>query len=318
MRRAFIYIGQDYAKDVAALLDVVRQLHQDEAYEVYGLVINGEPAPYLELFDTIFLLQDERLRSYDQLALCDVVSYLHKMYEFDSIIMLGTQSGRMLAPRIAMEVNAGLVADVTAIEHFKGKLRLIRPAYSGRMMAAIEVSRKGPVMLTVRPGVFSFQGKDKKNTRILELEKISCRMGKVRQIRKEQKPLTYDICECDVLVSGGGGVVRGFEALEPLAGALGGHVSASRAVVDKGLISRSAQVGQSGKTVRPSLYMAFGIHGAIQHVVALEHVNYIISVNTNANAPICSLSDIVVEGDAVSFANELLKKIREEQADGTY
>jgi len=112
-----------------------------------------------------------------------------------------------------------------------------------------------------------------------------------------------------VLVSGGGGVIGQFHHLERLACKLGGQVSASRKIVDHGIAPRSIQVGQSGKRVSPKLYIALGINGAVQHVEGLKQVGSIISVNLDRNAPICSLSDIVVEGDAVTFIEKLVKMI---------
>lgn len=109
----------------------------------------------------------------------------------------------------------------------------------------------------------------------------------------------------------GGGTARSFHKLESLADVLDGQVSASRKIIDKGIVSRSVQVGQSGKTVRPKLYMALGISGAIQHVEGLKNVENIIAVNTNRSAPICSLSDIVVEGDASEFIDKMVQRIRD-------
>ncbi|SDQ15627.1 electron transfer flavoprotein subunit alpha/FixB family protein [Pseudovibrio sp. Tun.PSC04-5.I4] len=318
MHRALIYVEQGHKKDADDLLEVARQIHGDAPCETYALVINGDVEALIGKFDTILLVQDENIRNYDQLAVADVVAALHQEHDFSSIIVAGTQWGRMLAPRVAMQLGTGLVADVTEIVHHDEKLQLVRPAYSGRMMACIEITGNGPVMLTVRPGVFRYAGGPLKTTKILQAEGITYRTGGIRQIQSQSKKVEYDICDSDVLISGGGGVAKDFEALKPLARALRGKVSASRAIVDRGLVSRNVQVGQSGKTVSPRLYMALGIHGAIQHVVALQDVDYIISVNTNVNAPICSLSDIVVEGDAITFVENLLKKIREEQGNGTH
>jgi electron transfer flavoprotein alpha subunit len=136
--------------------------------------------------------------------------------------------------------------------------------------------------------------------------------GSITVKDKKAKTIHYDIRETDVLISGGAGV-DDMKELEVLATLLKGDVSASRSVVDKGMVSRALQVGQSGKTVSPTLYIALGIHGALQHVEGLKDVSYIISVNTNRNAPICSISDIVVEGDALTFVQRLVKRIEKGQ-----
>lgn len=313
MKRALIYIEHEHMKDGVDLIEVANKIHGVESCETYALIINADSNALLGKFDVVIKVQDEAIKNYDQMAIADVVAGLHREHGFDSIIVPGTQQGRMLAPRVAMQVKTGLVADVTEIHRCDPKVQLVRPAYGGRMMACIEITGNGPVMLTVRPGVFSYEGPESKETKVIKPQGLIYRSGGIRQIRKEEKVVEYDIRESDVLVSGGGGVSNNFGALESLAHALRGQVSASRAIVDKGLAPRSVQVGQSGKTISPNLYIALGIHGAIQHVVGINDADYIISVNTNANAPICSLSDIVVEGDAVTFIDKLLQKINEEQ-----
>ncbi|MRR32189.1 electron transfer flavoprotein subunit alpha/FixB family protein, partial [bacterium] len=227
---------------------------------------------------------------------------------------------RMIAPRLAMRLQAGLVADVTAINREGNELLAIRPAYSGRMLASIRFAGEGPVMMSIRPGVFHSEnsGASRENspvdwtTRIEPFVPRQVRDGKIRRLSVTKKEQIYDIRESDVLVSGGGGVIGKFHHLERLARKLGGQVSASRKIVDQGSAPRSIQVGQSGKRVSPKLYIALGINGAIQHVEGLKQVEHIISVNINKDAPICSLSDIVVEGDAVTFIEKLVHKIEEE------
>ena len=124
-----------------------------------------------------------------------------------------------------------------------------------------------------------------------------------------------DIRESEVLVSGGGGVLRHFGKLELLAKELNGMVAASRRAVDSGLAPRQIQVGQSGKTVSPRLYVAIGISGSIQHVVGIKNAEHIIAVNSNRYAPICSIADIVVEGDATEFIEKMVERIRKEGGD---
>jgi electron transfer flavoprotein alpha subunit len=131
----------------------------------------------------------------------------------------------------------------------------------------------------------------------------------LRLIERQEKSKTRDIRKSEVLISGGGGVVRDFHLLERLAEALHGMVAASRKVVDMGKAPRAIQVGQSGKIVSPRLYIALGISGSAQHVAGIRNAEYIISVNTDLQAPIFSMSDIVVEGDSRAFVEGLLKRI---------
>ena len=165
-------------------------------------------------------------------------------------------------------------------------------------------------MMSVHSGLFAYQQREEVKSTYTLLEGLPYRYGAIAVKDTKEKSIPYDITESDVLVSGGAGF-SDVKILENLATLLGGHVSASRAVVDKGLVSRAIQVGQSGKTVSPSLYIALGIHGALQHVEGLKDIPHIISINTNKNAPICSISDIVVEGDALPFVTKLIQKIEE-------
>ncbi len=228
---------------------------------------------------------------------------------FDCILVPATPFGRMIAPRIAMRLKTGLVADVTAISRNGDELKVIRPAYSGRIMAGIQYTGDGPVMMSIRQGVFQYDNRFEKTTRTENFTPSFVRDGKIRRLAVKHKEQIYDIRESNVLVSGGGGVSGDFHLLEQLARKLGGQVSASRKIVDRGIAPRSIQVGQSGRNVSPKLYIALGINGAIQHVEGLKQVENIIAVNINRDAPICSLSDIVVEGDAVTFIRKLVSQM---------
>jgi electron transfer flavoprotein alpha subunit len=128
-------------------------------------------------------------------------------------------------------------------------------------------------------------------------------------VGRRSKDPPGDIRDAEILISGGGGVLGSFAELEKLASAMGGRVAASRRAVDVGVAARTIQVGQSGRTVSPTLYMALGIDGAGQHIEGLRNIESIISVNTNRHAPICSISDIVVEGDASEFIERLCRRI---------
>lgn len=317
MKRILIYAEHDYQSDAVNLLETAGRIYGEESFESCALIVNAEGNSLSGYFDVLYRVSDDRIRLYDQKSMADLVAGLHREYGFDSILIPATPQGRMLAPRVAMKLKTGLVADVTEIGGSKEALELVRPAYSGRIMAGIHIKGEGPAMMTVRPGIFSYPRNRSVNTRVIEPEGLPAPSRGIRRIQRKEKPLEYDIRESDVLISGGGGVSKDFATLKPLAEALKGQISASRAVVDKGIVARTVQVGQSGKTVSPSLYIALGINGAIQHVEGLKNVDNIISVNINRNAPICSLSDIVVEGDAVTFINNLLERINKEKKDGT-
>lgn len=293
-------------------MEVTRQLYSNEQVETYALMINSDTSIMDGICDVLLCLDDEKLQPFDQRGIGDVCAQIHERYSFDAILFLATPCGRSLAPSVAMRLDTGIVADVTAIANEQGQISLIRPAYSGKLMAGIRITGSGPVMMSVRSGVFTYQKSETKESSRIDLEDLSYRYGNIRLIETKEKNIPYDIKESNVLISAGAGCPD-IERLHTLADQLGGHVSASRSVVDKGIVPRAIQVGQSGKTVSPSLYIALGIHGALQHVEGLKDIPYIISVNTNKDAPICSISDIVVEGDALGFVEKLIQRIEKGQ-----
>jgi len=312
MRRCLIYLDGKALQDSIDLLEVARQIYAADDYWTTGVIMGLDANLAIGAFDSIIQVSLDQIETYDPLAITDVLVELQQTRAFDTILVPATPFGRMLAPRLAMHLKTGLVADVTAIRHEGEQLLAIRPAYSGRIMAAIEFVGEGPVMMSIRPGVFHWDRQTEKNTQMETITPDNVRDGRIRRLAAKAKEQTYDIRESDVLVSGGGGMIGHFHELERLAQTLGGQVSASRKIVDQGIAPRSIQVGQSGKTVSPKLYLALGINGAVQHVEGLKQVKNIISVNLNKNAPICSLSDIVVEGDAVAFIDKLVAKIEQE------
>lgn len=307
MKRSLIFIDNNNYKSSIGLLEVVRQMFGHEEYETYGICINFDHQHMNQVFDKLITV-DENLFEKSPLVVTSIIEEIHNLYKFDSIIIPATAFGRMLAPRLAMRLKVGLVADVTAIDHKEDVLEMIRPAFSGKIMAAIVKIGVGPIMMSVRPDVFVFD-EVLKDTEIIYYTPDIKVKSSIKLLKEETKTESYDIRDSDVLISGGGGIIKDFWKLNELAEVLNGQVSASRMIIDKGIAPRAIQVGQSGKTVTPKLYIALGINGAIQHVEGLKNVESIISVNINRNAPICSLSDIVVEGDANIFIEQLIKKI---------
>ncbi len=311
MKRCMIYLDRQQMSGAIEMLEVLRQMYPDEATIACGVAINHGFDDAMGAFDEVIAVRHDGIADYDQVAVASVMEEIQKAKAFDCILIPATPFGRMLAPRLAMALHTGLVADVTAISHREEGLEMIRPAFSGRLLAGITSRGDGPVMMSIRQGVFGYYGARNKTTRVEAYVPVTVRTGGIRVLDTREKEAAFDIRESNVLISGGGGVLRHFSKLGMLADELGGQVSASRRIVDNGIATRNIQVGQSGKTVSPDLYMALGIYGAIQHVEGLKNVKHIISVNTNRHAPICSLSDIVVEGDAAEFIERLTAKIKE-------
>ena len=221
------------------------------------------------------------------------------------ILLLGaTTIGRDLGPRLAARMQTGLTADCTEldIEAETRHLMMTRPAFGGNLLATIMCTDHRPQMSTVRPGVMMAKPADAARKGTVEDFKVNFDRSKFRvkveKVVKEQKNLV-DITAAKVLVSGGRGVgsAEGFKKLEALAQVLGGEVSSSRAMVDAGVTEHARQVGQTGKTVRPDLYFALGISGAIQHLAAMEGADLIIAVNKDKFAPIFEGADMGIVGD---------------------
>ncbi len=238
------------------------------------------------------------------------------------IIFIGaTFIGRDLGPRVAARLSTGLTADCTVldVDVEKADLLATRPAFGGNLMATIACPDHRPQMATVRPGVFSKLPDEERNFTVEEVEvKIedSDIRTKIVEIVKEAKEIV-DISEANFIVSGGRGVgsKENFAILEELAEALGGTVAGSRAAVENGWIERDYQVGQTGKTVRPTIYIACGISGAIQHVAGMQESDMIIAINKDATAPIMQTADYAIVGDLFKVIPEMTAQIKAIKAD---
>jgi electron transfer flavoprotein alpha subunit len=309
MKRVLVYIDEEAVEDSVKLLEVGRLLYSEKGFRSYALAAGGRSGEAGHLFDYVFRIRNGSLPNYDAATLARCIESLHQVYGFDAIVVPATRWGRMIAPRAAMRLRAGLVADVTGVGIEGDEVLMVRPAFSGRMLATIVCRGDGPVMMTVRPKVFTYSEPTFKTAEFVEVDVQNIPTPGVCLIERREKLETRDIRESEVLISGGGGVARDFHLLERLAQALNGMVAASRKAVDMGKAPRAIQVGQSGKIVSPRLYIAIGISGASPHVAGLRNAEYVISVNQDRRAPICSLSDIVVEGDGRAFIEGLLDRI---------
>jgi len=245
-------------------------------------------------------------------------------FEKPNVILIGaTSTGRDLAPRVSARLSTGLTADCTSLEiSDERELLMTRPAFGGNLMATIVCPDHRPQMSSVRPGVM--QKLDMDTTRTGEIMEFGVEFDeskfKVRLIEevKEAKQLVK-IEDANVLVSGGRGVgtANNFKNLEILADKIGATVSTSRAMVDAGIMSHDRQVGQTGKTVRPDIYFALGISGAIQHIAGMEESEYIIAINKDKGAPIFNNADLGIVGDVnkiLPLLNNEISKLSEKKA----
>ena len=234
-----------------------------------------------------------------------------------SIVLIGaTTIGRDLGPRLSARVETGLTADCTGLEISEDRdLLITRPAFGGNLMATIICKEHRPQMSTVRPGVMRMGQRDENRKGTIEDVKINFDKSKFRvrvlETVKQTKNLV-DITEAHVLISGGRGVgnAEGFDMLRAMANTIGAEVSASRAMVDAGVLGHERQVGQTGKTVRPDLYFAMGISGAIQHLAGMEESEYIIAINKDKFAPIFNVADLGIVGDVRKIVSLLTEKLK--------
>ncbi|MBE6063407.1 MAG: electron transfer flavoprotein subunit alpha/FixB family protein [Clostridium butyricum] len=267
--------------------------------------------------DEVLVVDDKNLEHYTTDAYTKVICDLANERKPGILFVGATFIGRDLGPRIAARLNTGLTADCTSIDVNveDGGLLATRPAFGGNLMATIACPNHRPQMATVRPGVFAKVDSDGSNCKI---EKVNVNLTaddvrtKVIETIKTAKDV-IDISEAKVIVAGGRGVgsKENFAMLEELAGVLGGAVAGSRAAVEKGWIDNAYQVGQTGKTVKPSIYIACGISGAIQHVAGMQDSDMIIAVNKDETAPIMKVADFAIVGDLKKVLPELIAQAKE-------
>ncbi|OOV54399.1 electron transfer flavoprotein subunit alpha, partial [Clostridium botulinum D/C] len=263
--------------------------------------------------------EDERLAHYTTGAYTKVICDLVNAKKPEILFIGASFIGRDLGPRVAARLKTGLTADCTALdtEEGTGHLLMTRPAFGGNLMATIMCTENRPQMSTVRPGVFDKLEADESRVDASKVEKVQVELSAedlkvtVKEVVKIAKEVA-DIGEAEVIVAGGRGVgnKENFAKLEELAELLGGTIAGSRAAIDNGWIDHALQVGQTGKTVRPKLYIACGISGAIQHLAGMQDSDYIIAINKDEDASIMKVADLGLVGDLNKIIPELIAQIK--------
>ena len=273
--------------------------------------------------DKVVVVDDPMLEKYATEPYAKAITAVIKACEPEIVLYGATSIGRDLAPHVSARVHTGLTADCTklAINEETKLLHMTRPAFGGNIMATIVCKNHRPQMATVRPGVMAALAKDATRTGEVVNFKVDfvpadMNVEILEEVKETKK--TVDITEAKVLVSGGRGIGSAdfVPVLQEAADVLGGVVTGSRPVIEAGWLDKDRQVGQTGKTVRPDLYLACGISGAIQHVAGMESSEVVISINKDDNAAIFSVSDLGVVGDVKVILPKLveaLKKVKEEK-----
>lgn len=321
------------AKVAFELLGEATKLAADLDQKVYAVILGDKIQDRAQSLieagaDGVVFVQDPMLAEYVTEPYTKALTQVVKECDPEIVLFGATSIGRDLAPRLAQRIHTGLTADCTKldIDVFKANdedpgqklLFMTRPAFGGNIMATILCKNHRPQMATVRPGVMK------------KIDKVAGKKGEVKEIKVnfeasdmnvvirevvKEEHKKVDITEAKYLVSGGRGIgsPEAFGMLRELADVLGGEISSSRANVDAGWIERDRQVGQTGKTVRPDLYMACGISGAIQHVAGMEGAEYIVAINKNDTAAIFDVADLGFVGDVkviIPKLTEALKKYK--------
>jgi electron transfer flavoprotein alpha subunit len=268
--------------------------------------------------DKVYAVSDKALKNYLTEPYTEAIVDLINKYKPEIFLLGATTTGRDLASRIAARIRVGLTADCTGldIDPEKKILRQTRPAFGGNIMATIISPNYRPQMATVRPKVFKKLQKDPlRKGQIIEfkptISEKSLRTKILEIIKSTEKKV--NLAEAEIIVSGGRGIgcAENFKLIQGLADAIGGAVGASRATVDAGWISQLHQVGQTGKTVSPKIYIACGISGAIQHLAGMQSSDIIVAINKDPYAPIFSVATYGIVGDVLEIVPIMTKKFKE-------
>lgn len=318
-----VFVEQRYGEIQNVSLELIgkaKSLADELGEKVTAVIIGDEVMDKAEMLthhgaDKVIVIEDESLHHYttEKYTQALVAAIEEKKPE---IVMIGATSiGRDLGPRVSARLKTGLTADCTKLEISEERdLLMTRPAFGGNIMATIICTENRPQMATVRPGVMEKLAYDEARKGTIEVmnvafEKNAADVEILEVLADEEERI--NIQDADILISGGRGVggAERFVLLEELASTLGATVSASRAAVDSGWIAKDRQVGQTGQTVRPNLYFALGISGAIQHVAGMEEADFIVAINKDEGAPIFEVADVGIVGDIHKIVPELVTQL---------
>ncbi|SKA07739.1 electron transfer flavoprotein subunit alpha [Selenihalanaerobacter shriftii] len=271
--------------------------------------------------EKVYLIDDPVVKNYRTRPYTEALVKLVNKYKPEIILLGATTLGRDLAGAVATELETGLTADCTILEvdHATRHLQQTRPAFGGNIMATILCKKHRPQMATVRPRVMEMPKQDRSKSGEVIEEEVHFDENNIKtevlKIIEETKKAIY-LDKADIIVAGGRGVgdKEGFELIKELADVLGGTVGASRAAVDAGWIPVEHQVGQTGTTVRPKLYIAAGISGAIQHLVGMERSDTIVAINNDSDASIFDVATYGIKGDLFEVLPPLIEEFKKELA----
>lgn len=268
--------------------------------------------------DKVIVVEGEEYKHYTTDAYVDAMYALVEKYGPTTMMIGATNEGRDMGPRLSCRLKTGLTADCTSVDYDEetGNIAWTRPTFGGNLLATIMCPEHRPQLGTVRPGVFKKSERNEENVPEIIREDIHVTADRIRtrlvEVLKDMDAGSVNLESAEIIVAGGRGVggPEGFEPLKELADLLGGVVGASRAAVDSDWIGHVHQVGQTGKTVGPKLYIACGISGAIQHTAGMSGSDVIVAINKDADAPIFRIADYGVVGDLKVVIPALIREIK--------
>jgi electron transfer flavoprotein alpha subunit len=337
-QQVWVFIEQVDGQIADVSLELVgkgRELADQLGYDVVGLLLGHDVEALAgEVIrrgaDRVLLADHPALAAYRTLPYARVAIAEARRHRPEILLVGGTHNGRDLAPRVASALRCGLTADCTDLQlgsyharregrTYEQLLYQIRPAFGGNLVATIVNPGTRPQMATVREGVFRMPQADPARVGLVERVTPEFEPGDfaLEVLSRETRPSTVKLKDATVIVAGGAGIAdaEAFGLLRDLANVLGGEVGASRAAVDAGLIERDHQVGQTGTTVRPRLYVAAGISGAVQHRAGMDQSSKIIAINTDPDAPIFGIAHYRIVGDAAKVLPMIIKAVRDRALD---
>lgn len=270
--------------------------------------------------DKVFVVDNELLKDYRTESYAKVVSEIVKKHSANILFLAASSQGKDLAARLSARLNAGLATDCTKIEIVDGKILITRPVYAGKANVLLHINSEIS-LATIRPNSFSLPPRDENKKAEIINETVAQEESEIRTKVKEfikvmsSRP---ELTEAEIIVSGGRGMKgpENYPLIEELADLLGAAVGASRASVDAGWRPHSDQVGQTGKTVSPNLYIACGISGAIQHLAGMSSSKYIVAINKDADAPIFKIANYGIVGDLFKVVPAMIEEVKKLKAEG--
>lgn len=316
MAGILVFVEQRNGVVRQASLQAISEAHRQAGGDVAAVLVGsgvGDAAAGLGAYGAakVFVADDPNLALYSSEGYGEAVAKAVEAAAPDAVFFAGTAMGRDLGPRVAAKLGVGALADVVALEKDGDQFVARRPVYSGKAFATVDSAGAKPQVISLRPNVFAVE-ETGGSAEVVALDGLSLAIRAVVKELVDTGGGELDVAEADIIVSGGRGLKgpENFALIRSLAEALGGAVGASRAAVDAGWIAHKHQVGQTGKVVSPSLYIACGISGAIQHLAGMSSSKIIVAINKDPDAPIFKIADYGIVGDLFDVVPPMVEEVK--------